>query len=215
MSQSSAEPTAPALTTEAGSNRLRNLVVAIAAALLGVAMFLGLRAEPNTNLLDRLAQDSIPLDQAIGNGKPTLMEFYADWCTSCQAMAKDLRDLKQDFGDRVNFAMLNVDNSKWLPEVLSYRVDGIPHFVFLDGQGQELAQAIGEQPKTIMAANLTALAEGNGPLPYARLSEGQTSEFSAPMAADEAAEPGKTNPATAGSQGQTDPRSHGAGVVQP
>jgi thiol-disulfide isomerase/thioredoxin len=214
MSQSSAESTAPALTTEAGNNRLRNLVVAIAAALLGVAMFLGLRAEPNTNLLDRLAQESIPLDQAIGNGKPTLMEFYADWCTSCQAMAKDLRDLKQDFGDRVNFAMLNVDNSKWLPEVLSYRVDGIPHFVFLDAQGRELAQAIGEQPKAIVAANLAALADGNTQLPYARLSEGQTSEFEAPMTAEDKAEAGNPAPA-AGPTGQTDPRSHGAGVVRP
>lgn len=185
------------VTAPPAANRLRNLVVAIAAALLGVVMFLGLRAEPSANVLDELAKQSMPLDVAIANGKPTVIEFYADWCTSCQAMASDLRALKQNYGDRVNFSMLNVDNTKWLPEVLSYRVDGIPHFVFLNAQGQELAQAIGEQPRSILDANLLALTEGVDQLPYARVSQGQTSEFDAPMTASS-------------DQGQTDPRSHGA-----
>ncbi len=201
MSHSSSEPTPelrsqPVISPSAG-NRLRNVIVAIAAALLGVVMFLGLRAEPSANVLDQLAKQSVPLDRAIVNGKPTVIEFYADWCTSCQAMASDLRALKQTYGDRVNFAMLNVDNTKWLPEVLSYRVDGIPHFVFLNAQGQELAQAIGEQPRSILDANLLALADGGDRLPYARISQGQTSDFDAPMTASS-------------EQGQTDPRSHGA-----
>ena len=112
-------------------------------------------------------------------------------------MAPDLEALKQEHGDRVNFVMLNVDNSKWLPEVLSYRVDGIPHFVFLGQDGSAIAQSIGEQPRTIMQANLVALAAGD-PLPYAKAS-GQTSAFSAPVKPQ----------ATAGS----DPRSHGSQVV--
>ncbi|MFG3819139.1 thioredoxin family protein [Limnothrix redekei] len=206
MSQLSPEPTSQPSTVIPGAaaagNRLPNLVVAIVAALLGVVLFLGLRTEPNSNILERLARDSVPLDQAIVNGKPTVLEFYADWCTSCQAMASDLRELKQDYGDRVNFSMLNVDNTKWLPEILSYRVDGIPHFVFLNAQGQELAQAIGEQPKSIMAANLAALADGTAILPYAKVNEGQTSEFDAPLSGDSAQK-----------SAATDPRSHGASVA--
>ncbi len=95
------------------------------------------------------------------NGKPSLMEFYANWCTSCQAMAGDLAQLKQEYQEEINFVMINIDNSKWLPEILNYNVDGIPHFVFLDNQGQPITEAIGEQPLSRLRANLQVLLNDN------------------------------------------------------
>jgi hypothetical protein len=65
--------------------------------------------------------------------------------------------------------MLNVDNNKWLPEVLNYGGDGIPHFVFLNTHGKAIAQNIGEQPLSIFEGNLQALL-ANQPLPYANSS---------------------------------------------
>lgn len=178
------------------ASRLRNFVIALVAISLSVSIFLGFNTESGSSLLTTMAEEAVPLETAIANGKPTLLEFYANWCTSCQAMAPDLNELKQQHGDRVNFVMLNVDNSKWLPEILNYRVDGIPHFVFLDASGNAIAQAIGEHPKSVMDANLVALAD-NQPLPYAKTT-GQTSAFSAPVTADSAS--------------KTDPRSHGSQV---
>lgn len=179
--------------------RLRNWAVAIVAIVLSAALFFGLRAGPAGGGLAALAAAAVPLDEAIANGKPTLVEFYADWCVSCQAMAGEMRELKQTYGDRVNFSLLNVDNTKWLPEILRYRVDGIPHFVFLDRAGKTIAQAIGEQPATVLAANLTALAQGATELPQAQAALGQTSPFAAPLAGGDRA----------------DPRSHGSDVVAP
>jgi len=75
--------------------------------------------------------------------------------------------------------MLNVDNPKWLPEVLKYRVDGIPHFVFLDNQGMAIAQTIGEQPLGVMKENLEALV-ANLPIPHS-YAIGQTSQFTPPV----------------------------------
>lgn len=175
--------------------KVRNLLVGLAAIVLSVALFFGLQGETTGVSLSTMAEEAVPLEVALTNGKPTLMEFYANWCTSCQAMALDVQALKQQYGDRVNFVMLNVDNTKWLPEVLHYRVDGIPHFVFLDAQGESLASTIGQQPRPILEANLVALAD-NVPLPYAQLN-GQTSAFNPPG----------SNP------GATDPRSHGNQVV--
>ncbi len=149
-------------------------VVAIAAIALGGLLFLGVRTNASGGSLEALAAAATPFDQAIANGKPTLVEFYANWCTSCRAMAPELAKLKERYGDRVNFSMLNVDNAKWLPEVLSYRVDGIPHFVFLDGMGTDVGQAIGEQPAAVMVANLEVLASGGVDLPYT-MSTGTTS----------------------------------------
>jgi thiol-disulfide isomerase/thioredoxin len=154
--------------------RIRNFLIALVAIALGVALFFGLQTETGATSLDTQAEKSTPLEVALTNGKPTLMEFYANWCTSCQAMAKDLGELKQQYADSVNFVMLNVDNTKWLPEILNYQVDGIPHFVFLGQNGKAIAQTIGEQPRTVMQANLDALVAAL-PLPYTQAS-GQVSD---------------------------------------
>jgi thiol-disulfide isomerase/thioredoxin len=183
------------LDTVPSGNRLRNILIALVAIALSVAIFLGINTERGGLSLEAQANNALPLEVALSNGKPTLTEFYANWCTSCQAMAKDLAKLKKEYGKSVNFVMLNVDNSKWLPEILRYRIDGIPHFVFLDRQGNAIAQSLGEQPFSIMQANLDALMS-QLPLPYADTT-GQTSDFNPPITAK---------------SGQDDPRSHGSQV---
>ena len=176
--------------------RVRNFLVAIVAIALIVVLALGLRSETGSVSLTKLDQQSTPLEVALTNGKPSFMEFYANWCTVCQKMAPDIAELEKQYSEKVNFVMLNVDNTKWLPEMLRYRVDGIPHFVFLGKDGEPIAQAIGDQPRTVMTSNIEALVAGS-PLPYAQAS-GQVSKFSAPVA-----------PVS----NQDDPRSHGSQVV--
>ncbi|GAA6621603.1 thioredoxin family protein [Scytonema sp. NUACC26] len=176
--------------------RLRNFLVATVAIALSVALFLGLRTDTTSASLTQLDEHSTPLEVALTNDKPSFVEFYANWCTVCQKMAPDIAQLEQEYANKVNFVMLNVDNTKWLPEMLKYRVDGIPHFVYLSKNGEPITQAIGDQPRTVLASNLEALVVGS-PLPYARAS-GKISQFSAPVA--------PTNT-------QDDPRSHGSQVV--
>ncbi|QIR36505.1 thioredoxin fold domain-containing protein [Tolypothrix sp. PCC 7910] len=186
-------PAKPESTTAA---RVRNFLIALVAIALSVALVVGLRSETTSASLSKLDEASTPLEVAISNGKPSLVEFYADWCTVCQKMVPDMTELKQQYADQLNFVMLNVDNTKWLPEMLKYRVDGIPHFVFLGKNGETIAQAIGDQPRAVMASNLEALATDSS-LPYAQLS-GQVSKFSAPVTP---------------TASQEDPRSHGSQVV--
>lgn len=161
--------------TSNSMTKVRNLIIAGVAIALSLTLILASQTKVNSQSLEAQAEKAIPLEMAITNGKPTLMEFYANWCTSCQAMAGDLAQLKQEFDGKINFVMLNVDNSKWLPEILNYGVDGIPHFVFLNQTGDAMAETIGEQPLSIFEENLTALLN-NQPLPYAN-SRGNISAF--------------------------------------
>lgn len=178
------------------ATRIRNILIALATIALSIAIFLGLQTQANSTSLEAQAKQATPLELALTNGKPTFTEFYANWCTSCQAMADDLATLKKEYADSVNFVMLNVDNSKWLPEILRYRVDGIPHFVYHNSQGQAIAQSIGEQPLSILEENLEALVKDTA-IPYA-YSTGQTSDFKAPVNTSNA-----------------EPRSHGAQLNSP
>ncbi len=180
------------------TKRVRNFVVVAIAALLSVALVLGMQTNSPAASLSEMAEQSIPLESAMANKKPTLIEFYANWCTSCQAMAPDIQMLKESYRDRVNFVMLNVDNTKWLPEMLNYRVDGIPHFEFLSADSSEQGAAIGELPRTILAENLDALV-AKQTLPHAQIS-GRISDLDT-----------ATNPINS-SANASDPRSHGAQV---
>lgn len=176
---------------DSSQGKWKRFVISFVAIALGLALTIGIKTQPPAMTLESQAAEAMSLDVAIANGKPTLIEFYADWCTSCQAMAEDLRQVKSAYGDRLNFVMLNVDNGKWLPEVLKYKVDGIPHFVFLGEDGAAIAETIGEQPRSVLEADLNALI-AHTELPYT-YTQGQVSQI-------------KDAPEKA----QTDPRSHGA-----
>jgi thiol-disulfide isomerase/thioredoxin len=178
------------------ATRLRNLLIVLTAIALSISIFLGLQTQTPSSSLTDMAKASTPLETALVNGKPTLMEFYANWCGSCQAMAKDLSEIKQKYAEPINFVMLNVDNDKWLPEITKYRVDGIPHFVYLNDKGSAVAETMGEMPRSIMEANLEALIAGK-PLPHVQAG-GQVSNFTPPTG------PVKTS--------SSDPRAHGSQV---
>ncbi len=174
--------------------RLRNLIVVSVAVVLIVLIVVGVQRQTDRPSLTALAESAVPFEVALTNQRPSLIEFYANWCTSCQAMADDMAALKQNYGDRVNFVMLNVDNDKWLPEVLRYRIDGIPHFVFLDAEGEAIAAAIGEQPRSVLQERLVALVD-HAPLSLPT-AVGDVSDFQAGPAAR-----------------SSDPRSHGVGAA--
>ena len=95
------ESTATSSELTAGK-QVRNLLIVIVAIALSVALFLGIKSQNTDVSLTALDENSTPLEVALSNGKPTLMEFYANWCTVCQAMAPDIAQLEQEYTD-VNY----------------------------------------------------------------------------------------------------------------
>jgi thioredoxin-like negative regulator of GroEL len=142
------------------SQRIRNGLITLAVIFISVALFVGNSTRNHQVSLAALSSHAIPLEEARSNGRPTLIEFYADWCTTCRKMAPLIASLEKELQGQVNFVMLNVDNSRWLPELNQFHVNGIPHFVFLDHQFHPLGSAIGEQPESVMRANLASLQQG-------------------------------------------------------
>ena len=53
---------------------------------LGVALFLAARLTVGGPSFAALEADSVPLDAALTNGRPTVLEFYAGTCRHCQAL---------------------------------------------------------------------------------------------------------------------------------
>ena len=86
-------------------------------------------------MLDELAKTSLLPEKALSNGKPTVFEFYADWCEACKEMAPDMIELKQQTSNKVDVVLLNVDNPRWFDLIDKYDVNGIPKLTFFDDKG--------------------------------------------------------------------------------
>lgn len=98
-----------------------------------------------------MAKESINYQEAINNQKPTVLEFYADWCNTCQGMSSIMNSLEQEYADKINLVMLNIDDPQWQKVIKQYQVTGVPQFTFLDANKQTIDTLIGRVPKQIMA----------------------------------------------------------------
>jgi hypothetical protein len=85
------------------------------------------------------------------------------------ALQCELLTLSSPFTDRVNFVMLNVDNTKWQQELDEFGIEGIPHFAFPDKEGNEEGNVVGRLPKQYFLENVVSLASGDPNIPHARV----------------------------------------------
>ena len=96
---------------------------------------------------------------AFTNGKPTYLEFYAEWCEICKEMAPEVAELKKDFDDKINFVFLNVDNPKWDKFIKEFKVNGIPQINIIDANANLLATLTGFQEENTIEQSLKYLIE--------------------------------------------------------
>tara|TARA_Y100001978_G_scaffold32713_1_gene28475 strand:+ start:251 stop:565 length:315 start_codon:yes stop_codon:yes gene_type:complete len=96
-------------------------------------------------------------DIAFSNGKPTYLEFYAEWCEICKEMAPEVTELKKDFDSQINFVFLNVDNPKWDKFVKKFKVNGIPQINIIDSQSNLLATLTGLQEDNTLKESIKYL----------------------------------------------------------
>jgi thiol-disulfide isomerase/thioredoxin len=128
-------------------------------------------------ILDQMAKNSLEPDIALSNGKPTVFEFYADWCEACKQMAPDMVDVKKINNNKVDVVLLNVDNSRWFDLIDKYDVNGIPQLTFFDNKGQFKGFSLGVRKYSELNEIFLALIN-NSQLPsFTKLSNSSNLSF--------------------------------------
>jgi thiol:disulfide interchange protein len=157
------DPTGSATDQPLLGRRARLLLAALGAAL-ALALFLLRGGLQPAAPLEKLARQSLDLSVALGDGRPTLVEFYADWCEACQAMAPAMETIEQQHHGELDVVLLNVDNPRWQPELDRYEVNGIPQLELFDASGAAIGRALGARSRPELESLTTALI-AQSPLP--------------------------------------------------
>ena len=177
----------------------RWVLVAVAVALaLGLVMLRG--GIQSESPMEQLARRSLDPQTALTNGRPTLIEFYADWCQVCREMAPSMLALERRSRERLDVVLVNVDNPRWQDLVDRYDVNGIPQLNLFNAEGEPKGRSLGLRSPEELQQLSAALLEDQ-PLP-ALPGVGSMSQLPTARSADNALA-GASNQSTAG------PRSHG------
>ncbi len=143
-----------------GLNKWQRILLLSVGLLLAMMLFFlragGLNSQ---SPLDQLARRSLDPDTALANGRPTIFEFYADWCEACREMAPAMLQIEEKYNNQIDIVLLNVDNIRWQDFVDSYQVNGIPQLNFFDANGGPKGKSLGVRSEKQINELVNALME--------------------------------------------------------
>lgn len=70
----------------------------------------------------------------FSGNKPAIIDFYADWCAPCRALAPILEEVAQKYAGKVDIYKVNTELSPELAALFSVR--GIPAILFIPLNGE-------------------------------------------------------------------------------
>ena len=79
----------------------------------------------------------------IESDLPVLVDFWAEWCAPCRAIAPIFEELSTEFAGKVKFCKVDIDQNKQTPT--NYSVRSIPTLIMFQN-GQPAEQIIGLDP---------------------------------------------------------------------
>lgn len=87
----------------------------------------------------------------ISSSKPTLVDFWAEWCGPCRMIAPVLDEVATTHGEQITIAKLNVDENP--QSAMSHDVMSIPTLIVFQ-DGVEKKRIVGARPKDALLADL-------------------------------------------------------------
>jgi thioredoxin 1 len=88
----------------------------------------------------------------LGSNEPVLVDFWAEWCAPCKALAPTMEALADQFDGKLRVGKFNVEENEQVP--YKYNITSLPTLMIFKG-GQVSEQRVG----LISKENLVKLIE--------------------------------------------------------
>jgi len=106
-----------------------------------------------SDFVQHVTEDTFEPD-VLKSDVPVLVDYWAEWCGPCKALAPLLEDLAKDYGGKLKIAKVNVDENQQLAR--KYNIKAIPTLMlFKDGNVQASKLGMMSKPQ------LTAFLDSN------------------------------------------------------
>jgi thioredoxin 1 len=116
------------------------------------------RHRPDSKGTSAAAKKSASDIESLTHSKrPTLLEFYADWCAPCHLVSPILKELSSEFEDTIRLVRVNVDFETALVE--KYEVYSVPTIVIIRN-GTEVSRITGAKDRGMYRTAVLQLKEG-------------------------------------------------------
>ena len=86
--------------------------------------------------------------EVLQSGVPVVVDFWAEWCPPCRALAPTFEALAESYGGAVKFVKVNVDEGGAVPQ--RYGIRSIPTLILFQN-GQEAERLVGAASREALA----------------------------------------------------------------
>jgi thioredoxin 1 len=94
-------------------------------------------------------------NKLIGSSTPVLVDFYADWCGPCKAMAPAIQEVGKEVEGKARVIKVNIDKNQGAAN--QYNVRAVPTFIIFK-HGQAVWRHAGMIDKNTLEKQLLAFA---------------------------------------------------------
>ncbi len=95
-----------------------------------------------------VTDDSFDAD-VLKSSAPVLVDFWAEWCGPCRAIAPSLEELGSEFAGKLEVVKVNIDENPMTPS--QFGVRGIPTLILFK-DGKPASTQVGAAPKSALKA---------------------------------------------------------------
>ena len=110
--------------------------------------------KPTSTIFPSTTNDATFEPEVLKSDVPVLVDYWAEWCGPCKAIAPVLDEVAKEYSGKLKVAKVNVDENQEIPK--KYGIRGIPTLMLFKNGNVE-AQKVGSLSKS----QLTAFLDSN------------------------------------------------------